>query len=648
MEPKIQGLIPLVFFTAVARTPLTPLPVVFEENHGQASREVAFLSRAAGQRVFLTRREAVIVGNDGKSVRVGFASAKAAAPVGVHRLATQSNYLIGSRPEQWRTGIPTYEKARYAQVYSGIDVVWHGNGAQIEYDFLVAAGADPRRIRLDIRGAPLALNSEGDVVAGSIRFHKPRAHQDGREIACRYRLRGQSVSFELGEYSRALPLTIDPVLSFSTFLGGNDSDSATAIVLDRAGNIYVAGITAAADFPISSGAVQQTLAKSWCGTFAPEACSNVFVTKLSPDGSRLLFSTYLGGTGNNTLSGIALDAAGNVYLTGYPGGTDFPMLTPLPGNSLSPLGPYLAKLSSDGSTLLYSTMLPLSNTRVSALAVDVGGAVYLTGYTGGLPVVNALQSRRAIALVFKTADSAESWQGLMDDLPIDLVTTIAADPVNPQTLYLGLEQGLYKSTDGGGHWTALQNGLPLERVFPKSVVADPSRPQTLYLGTLFSGVYKSTDGGASWRASGAGANRFVRMIAIDPKNQTTLFAATDVGLYKSTDAAANWHATGLMAGPNDVYFVHNVVLDPSIPSTLYAGTRNGVMKSTDGGASWTALTNGFTRSLDIMALAIDPVNPQTLYAATSGTSPYTEPLTVAHTGRRVNGLPEITMRAICL
>jgi uncharacterized protein (TIGR03437 family) len=415
-----------------------------------------------------------------------------------------------------------------------------------------------------------------------------------------------------------------PVLSFSTFFGNEDSVSATA--RDSAGNIVVAGTTYSSNFPLTTAAAQKTPPGGDCGFGGPPSpCPNAFVAKFTGDGSTLLFSTYVGASGPAAIKSLALDASDNVYVLGRFLYNNFPKLMPL-GGSLTASGIYVAKLSSDGSSLAYATMVAFSgaDTDVTALAVDASGAVYLTGFTSGeLPVVNAFQITHKEALIFKTSDSGRTWTGLMDGLPEDLVDTISVDPTNPQTLYLGLDQGLYKSTDAGAQWTAIQNGTPPQAPYPDSslspttVAVDPANPQTVYLGTLINGIYKSTNGGGTWVISGAGASRFVRKIIIDPKNTSTLYAATNPGLYKSIDGGATWNPTSLMAGPDQPYFVHTVVIDPVNTGTLYAGTPNGVMKSTDAGQTWTRLTNGFTGSTDVGSLVIDPVSPQNLYAATN-------------------------------
>lgn len=627
----------LTMLAALAADGFAAAPITFEENRGQASPGVLFLSHVSGHRIFLTRDRLVIASREGRSVRIGLLHAKSGTPVAVGRLSATSYYFVGSDPAAWHTGIANYKQVRYPHVYPGIDMVWHARGGQMESDFMLAPGTDARRIRIDIDGAEPKLGPEQDLIAGDLRLHEPRAFQDGREVLCRYTLRGHTVSLVLGRYNHARPLTIDPVLSFSTFLG--TESAASAVAVDGAGNIYLGGTTTSASFPVTGGAFQQNYASGLCGAPPGGACPDVFISKLSADGSTLLFSTFLGGSGWNTLAGMAVDQSGNVYLTGTPSGSDFPKLTPLPGNTLI-RGSYVAKLSADGSALLYATSLPCTT---SAVAVDSAGAVYLTGATGGsfggpLPLLNALQNTMAKPVVFKTSDSGVTWQGLGAGFTdVGLVSTITVDPTNSQTIYFGFDDALYKSTDGGTTWTAIQNGLPLQGpsvpglgLSPTLVVVDPLHPQTLYLGTSY-GVYKSTDGGADWALSGNGASTFIRSLAIDPLSTTTLYAVaswyyTGFGmlvpsaLYKSLDGGATWNTTGLVAPPSNPNFVNSItsiVVDPKTPATLYAGTTVGVYKSLDGSSSWALMTNGFSQSTEVEALAIDPVNPQNLYAATT-------------------------------
>jgi len=354
-------------------------------------------------------------------------------------------------------------------------------------------------------------------------------------------------------------------------------------------------------------------------------CTDIFVTKLSGDGSTLLYSTYLGGTGNDSATAIAVSASGAVYLTGRAGATDFPKLMPLAGNTPTTPGPFVAELAPNGSTLVYVTSVGDASQYANAIAVDAAGSVYIAGTSyGRLSVVRAFQSAYSGGVVFRTSDAGATWRAFMDGLPVDLVSSFTIDPSNPQVLYLGMSSsGPFKSTDGGAHWIPIQNGLSPINHFP-SIIVDPSSPQTLYMTTLGaptsqSNIFKSNDGGATWAATGSGA-RNLGALAIDPKNTSTLYAAAVTGVYKSVDGAATWSPTSLVTGaPNVVVdpVAGQVLVDPVTPTTVYAGTAYGVMKTTDGGLTWNAMTNGFTQSIDIIALAIDSRNPRRLYAATT-------------------------------
>jgi uncharacterized protein (TIGR03437 family) len=604
-------------------------PIAFEENQGQAAREVLFLSRAGESRLFLLRDGAVIDTGVGPAVRLKLLGARPSKPSGLHPVAAKSNYFIGSDETRWRTGVRNFREIRYEQIYPGIDLLWYARGQHIEHDFMLSPGTSPRIIRLSILGPTPEVAANGDLLAGNIRLHKPHAYQGGNEVACRYEIQRGTVGFALGHYDHSRPLTIDPVLSFSTLLGGSGSDSARSVALDGAGNIYVAGTTGSLDFPVTANALQSVRDPMRCqGPGMNTLCPAIFVSKFTPDGSTLLFSTFLTGGGRDGLTGMKLDKSGNVYLAGLPGSPSFPKLTPLPGYPAQRLGAFVAKLSADGSSLLYSTMLPLSASNApNDFAVDNAGAVYLTGSTyGDLPTVNALQNTVSNPPVYKTTDSGARWQALGGGLPSGLVDSIAVDPTNPQVLYFGMDQGLYKSIDGGVRWSTLLEGSPPEAPYPDqnlkptTIAIDPANPRTIYLGTLVNGIYKSTDGGATWFSAWTGADRFIRMISIDPRNPATLYAAANADLYKSTDAAATWKRTDVAALIGlriPSYSVRNVALDPLTPSTVYAGTPSGVMKSLDAGITWSAMISGFSQSTDITTLAIDPVDPRRLYATTT-------------------------------
>src|SRR5437016_6840034 len=324
------------------------LPLSFEANDGQADPQVKFLSRGRGYTLFLTSTETVLVLREGASARNvggGLPAAKrergkalsgtvlrmtfvkanpAPAVAGVGELPGKSNYFVGNDPKKWRVNVPTYAKVRYQDLYPGIDLVYYGNQRQLEYDFVVSPGADPKAITLAFDGVDgAAIDALGDLVlrAGEteVRLRKPFVYQDhdGQRavIPTRYVLKAErQVAFEVAAYDITQPLIIDPVLVYSTLLGGSNDDRGFGIAVDAAGNAYVTGGTGSSDFPTTAGAFQTTLGGS----------SDAFVTKLDPTGTALVYSTYLGGSSGDFANGIAVDATGSAYVTGTTLSADFP------------------------------------------------------------------------------------------------------------------------------------------------------------------------------------------------------------------------------------------------------------------------------------------------------------------------------------
>ena len=381
------------------------LPLQFEANRGQTDKQVRFLSRGAGYSLYLTSSEAVLVLSQpradakrdaqtpAKSValRMSLVGATRKPEVsGLDELPGKANYFIGKDRSKWRTNVPTYAKVHYQNVYPGIDLVYYGNQRQLEYDFVVAPGADPKKIVLGFKGADkLEIDAQGDLVlhaaGGDIRQHKPVIYQeiDGvrQEIAGGYVIKsGKRAGFQLAAYDSTRPLIIDPVvLSYSTYLGGNSSDEALGVAVDTAGNAYVTGSTSSIDFPTTAGAFDTTYHGPGSGSFP-----DVFVTKLNPSGSALVYSTYIGSSGDDIGHGIAVDAAGNAYVTGYTCcATGFPTT---PGAFQTASGGasdiFVTKLDPAGSGLVYSTYLGGSSYEVGVgIAVDSSGNAYVTGTT---------------------------------------------------------------------------------------------------------------------------------------------------------------------------------------------------------------------------------------------------------------------------
>jgi Beta-propeller repeat len=388
------------------------LPIRFEANDGQTDAKVKFLSRSAGYGLFLTQSEAVLTLRSERSgsnavgaqstVRMKLIGADPAPRMeGLDRLPGRSNYIIGKDASRWRRNVVSFAKVRYRSVYPGIDLIYYGNQRQLEYDFVVAPEADPNMIRLSFDGADqIEIDAQGELVLktanGEVRQRKPVAYQevDGskRDIASRYALKGErEVSFELGEYDRTQPLVIDPVIVYSTYLGGSSFEYRGSIAVDAAGNAYVTGITESLDFPTSN-----PLQPNFGG-----GGNDVFVAKINPEGSALVYSTYLGGSDVDEGYGIAVDEDGNAYVTGSTKSTDFPTK-----NALQPdivIGPeplfnrdvFMTKLNADGSALVFSTYLGgIFADEGYDLAIDNERNVYIAGNTSSIdfPTVNPLQS----------------------------------------------------------------------------------------------------------------------------------------------------------------------------------------------------------------------------------------------------------------
>jgi hypothetical protein len=371
---------------------------------------------------------------------------------------------------------------KYANVYPGVDLVYYGNQRQLEYDFVVEPGADPRQIQLGFEGAKrLRLDADGDVIlsigGGEVIEHKPVIYQEiggmRRRVTGGYALRnGHTVGFKLAGYDSHRSLTIDPSLVYSTYLGG--SSDGTAIAVDSLGNAYVAGTATSSNFPTTAGAFQTTL----------RGDGDAFVAKLNSSGSGLVYSTYLGGGNFDAGGGIALDSSGNAYVTGHTFSTDFPTTagafqTTLGGETNA----FVSKLNSSGSALVYSTYLGGSNRDVGqGIAVDSLGNAYVAGtatssnfpttagafqtiYGGGVTdaFVSKLNSSGS-ALVYSTYLGGshgtlgdEGASGIALDSPGNAYVTGQTDssdfPITPgafQTTLLGSQTAFVSKLNGSG------------------------------------------------------------------------------------------------------------------------------------------------------------------------------------------------------
>jgi hypothetical protein len=435
------------------------LPLSFEDNQGQADAQVKFLARGHGYALFLTPGEAVLslkksqaqagtpspskfspssppnpkfspsfppdpkfslsfppnpkfspsflpntkfsssAETIGAVLRIQFIGANPAPRiVGKEALSGRVNYLVGQDPKQWLTGVQTYAKVAYEGLYPGVDLIYYGKQGQLEYDFVVAPGADPRQIKLAFRGADkIDISPAGELVlhthSGLLRMHKPALYQEiggiRKSIGGSYMLKdSQSLGFQVDSYDATKPLIIDPVLIYSTYLGGSGGDEGFGIAVDTRGQAYVTGQTTSANFP-AADALQPAIGST------DGNLGDAFIAQFTADGSALRYSTYLGGAGNEIGFDIAVDRQGRAYVIGSTGSADFPVVNavqPTFGGGFSDA--FVVQLTADGSALRYATYLGGSaDDQGSGIAVDRRGQVSVTGTTGSddFPIMSALQ-----------------------------------------------------------------------------------------------------------------------------------------------------------------------------------------------------------------------------------------------------------------
>lgn len=405
------------------------------------------------------------------------------------------NLFLGADPAGWRTDIPCFRAVLIKQVYPGIDIKIYGIADGVEYDWVLEPGADPGRIRVEYEGfRDAAVDAEGNLVvrteAGEIVQGRPRAFQEseGEKTAVPasfHKLGGAAFGFKLGPYDRGRTLVIDPaVLAFSTYLGGDLNDYASAVAVDAAGYIYVTGKTRSPNFPVKTPfQTDRAIEDAFIAKFAPSGRSLVystyiggsdydfglaiavdesgratisggswspdlplknphqkdqpgcdaFVTKLTAAGNGLVFSTYLGGSALDESYDLALDAAGNAVVVGRTDSSDFPTLTPIQRDRPRADG-FVAKLAGATGALIFATYIGGNGTDyINGVALDGQGAVYLAGNTDStdLPLKNPYQADRpgTDAFVMKLAANGRSlvFATYLGGNAYDFATTIAVD-----------------------------------------------------------------------------------------------------------------------------------------------------------------------------------------------------------------------------
>jgi hypothetical protein len=763
------------------------VPAYFEPNEGQFPAAVNFVARMPGYTAWFTRKELILSAGDPKhqaKLRMQLVGGGGEL-IGEDRLPGKVNYFVGSDSTKWHRGVPIYGRIMRRYAYPGIDVVYRIEGAEIEYDLIVAPDADPNRIKLHFDGAKrVRIDSTGDLVlsttAGEIRQRKPTVYQESssglKALDGHFVLEGKGrVGFELAHYDRSKALVIDPSIAYSTYVGGTGLSAGTSLAiftdpLTGRPYVYVTGDTGGNDFPITPNALQQTPGGGTCSY----PCNNAFIAKFDPaasGGSSLLYSTYLGG-GTEHAAGIAVDSAGNAYVVGATGSTNFPVVNgyqaaikhgPCYLGATSGAGDsFLAKLSSDGSALLYSTYfggtgcdyanaialdsvghayvagstasldLPLMNPLQTSpqtaflaifdpnasgsasllyssyiggsglkgfypnpspefgfgaygIAVDTGNTVHIGGITGpNFPVLNGFQTGIAgggnFAAFYARLNPAASGLGqllystylggasiccanFVSGVAVDAsgntyLTGQASSPAFPTTSGSYLPQPpthapswfaakINPSSVGSASLIystfvpAFNNGS----VAPSSIAVDgggdafvsASAGGTVSLlnpaQSAIDGVLQSVDGGTTWSAPANPPSEFpITALAIDTSTSPrTLYAGTGVGsIFASSDGGLNWNRVfGLQPGTvpcnleiqavSSTSCVLALAVDPSTPSTIYAGTSSGFYESMDRGTTWATLNTGFANSPEFVNdLVVDVEEQQEhLYAGTA-------------------------------
>ena len=401
----------LFALTPPSQTPVAPAPApfYFEACPGPAGspaqfvargRDYLFLISPAGVQLNLQKTDATAQKNSSRTVRLQFMGAGSQVQIqGADELPGKINYLVGNNPAQWHTGLATFARLQVEQLYPGVNLVYYGNQRQLEYDFTVAPGADPEAIKIRFEGMDkISIGAQGELIltlgGDEILQPAPMIYQmvEGarKTVAGGYHLLdAHTVAFRIGQYDHELPLVIDPILSYSTYFGGNSSDTAWSIALDTNGFIYVAGQTL-------STQINATNQFSTPGAFRTNYQGGVqvgdaFVAKFDNLGTNLIYLTYLGGSGDDAAYGLAVDAGGHAYVAGATDSANFPIKNGIYTNISGTLNPHLglypadgfvAELDPSGSNLVYSTYLGGVNADAAyGIALDSSNNAYVTGFT---------------------------------------------------------------------------------------------------------------------------------------------------------------------------------------------------------------------------------------------------------------------------
>ncbi|WP_378953204.1 SBBP repeat-containing protein [Pelosinus sp. sgz500959] len=510
------------------------LPIYFQLNRGQNNPEVKFLAQASGYNLLLTPSATVIILKPSADTQASTAvlqlemSGANEHPqlFGVEELPSKVNYFVGDTPDKWLTNIPTYAKVKYQNIYPGIDILYSFNELQLEWDFIVHPGANPDLIILNFaRNDKICLDDYGNLLLTlgkeQIRISKPIIYQESSlqrsSVLGNYTLNGHQVGFQLGNYDSTKLLVIDPILEYSTYLGGLNEDKGYGIATDSTGNVYVTGLTWSSwtnplGFPIKNPYQADN-----AGTY------NAFITKIDPTGL-LVYSTYLGGSNADTASSIAVDINSNIYVTGSTCSTDFPTKNPIQVSNNGNWDAFVTKINATGNALIYSTYLGgTQDDGGYGIVVDQAGSAYVTGYT---------QSSSAYPPGFPTKNSIQSDNNSIYPLNDAFVTKINADGSLGYSTYLGGSKndiGFSITVDQAGN--AYVTGSTMS-VPPNGFPITPGCFQPGFGGNTDAFITKFNVDGSLGYSSYLGGNIY------------------DAGLSVTVDSSSNTYITGYTSSTN--------------------------------------------------------------------------------------------------
>lgn len=405
------------------------IPLHLELNEGQADSSAKYLARGSGYSMYLTEAGVVFALRSGEGsaltdkpraagltnklsiLRMKLLGANKTPKMSSEReLPTRVNYFSGSDPSKWRTNVATFGQVRYREVYPGVDWVVYGNQQELEYDFIVAPGSNPKKIRFRVEGTRrYEIDAQGNLLLhtqdGILKQKRPVAYQiiNGirHEVEVEYRIVGREVRFQLGRYNKQATLVIDPVLVYSTYLGRNRAQYIYGMTLDSVGKLYICGATESAFTNITAGAFQTNYLghTGFDGTHYGDS----FVGKLNTTGTAFEYLTYLAGNHYDNAWAITVDGEGAAYVTGTTWSKNFPLQNPIQSEPGDPDGDpgtpertdaFVTKLNATGTALLYSTRLGGEGfDHGYDIKIDGTGSAYVVGTTEAtdFPTTNSFQ-----------------------------------------------------------------------------------------------------------------------------------------------------------------------------------------------------------------------------------------------------------------